>query len=124
MGYDPMAYRVINRRQVFAYQISYLKKRFGEAAAEVRKLAGMVDAGFEPLAWLDCTASVIHLVRGLGFRKPQYGTRWSSREVQRLSRRAKWKNPAKIPVDELVYYWSARKFFEVCVKYRLGIIFT
>jgi hypothetical protein len=121
MGCDPTAFAMRDGEMIYADNIPEILAQFVAASEQVQRLAGSVDAFLAADCSLDCSACERHLARALGFQRIPRGKWWPPEEVQSIASAAHWPDPATIPPDELLAYWSARRFFELCVRNHLGI---
>lgn len=92
---------------------------FRNASEEVIRLAGSVDDGLSS-GDLVCSPSDGYLRAAIG-EYPRGGGIILPEEVQSLGATAKWEIPPPEEAEYLWAYWSALKFFELCLKHHLGI---
>jgi hypothetical protein len=88
---------------------------FAAAMREVQEAAGSADAFLED-GGLHLSACKRELARATGERLD--GERWSGEQAAAVCTRARWE--VTIATD-LVGYWSARRFLEVCREQGLGV---
>jgi hypothetical protein len=98
-----------------------LAAAFTEAVRQVGERANKVD-GFLEMGSLDCPACIDFLRQALG-RTPRSGEIWSPKELRALWDAAQWPELEAVSPDLHWAYWSAQKFLEVCVQFRLGVSF-
>jgi len=97
-----------------------LQAAFEQASAKVKELAGDVE-WMLATGGLDVSTCGDLLYKATGFSAwDEKG--WSPRKVKKADDYAIWDFEA--PKDDLVSYWSARKFLEVCAELGLGIRFS
>ena len=92
---------------------------FTNAAEEVNRLAGSVDAGLYD-GGLVCSTSVGFLMQAVG-EFPRGGGVILPEEVQERGAVANWSLPGPNESHSLWGYWAAFKFFELCIRHNLGI---
>ncbi len=97
-----------------------LRAAFEQASAEFEALAGEVD-WMLAVGGLDVSTCGEMVERATGMSAwDEKG--WSSRKVRKANEYANW--DFEFPKDDLISYWSARKFLEVCAELGLGIQFS
>ncbi len=97
-----------------------LRMAFEQASADVAAMAGDVD-WMLATGGLDVSTCADLLHNATGFSAwDEKG--WSPRKVRKATNSANW--DFEVPEDDLVSYWSARKFLEVCAELGLGIKFS
>lgn len=126
MGWDAYAtypsgrYLLKNWRTDHRLTSNRLRTAFEQASAEVEVLTGDVD-WMLATGGLDVSTCGELLYKATGFSAwDEKG--WSPRKVKRANHAAIW--DFEVPKDDLVPYWSARKFLEVCAELGLGIRFS
>lgn len=93
---------------------------FQAAEEEARTLGGGVDI-FLSLGSLNCGQAKQFFEEAVGRHFDDTTQILPAADFRRLAEQSRWPDPADVPLDELWAYWSARKFFEVCVAHGLGI---
>jgi hypothetical protein len=74
------------------------------------------------LGSIDCGLSQQYFQEAIGRQiDPKTMGIWLPDEVRQLAAQARWPDPDSIPVANRGYYWTARKFLEVCVEHGLGV---
>lgn len=122
MGWDASAdAKKIYNKNNNRYQLSNKKQRFAfkEAFEFVKSEAGQVD-GFLDMGGLDCSACAKMLEQATG--RSCFGDGWKSDEIQQIYEMSNW--DFHFDKEKAWAYWSARKFLELCAKFKLAVTFN
>lgn len=117
MGYDIDAFIGAVPLEVWETTVA---AAFEAAEGEARVLGGGVDL-FLHMGSLDCGLSKHYFEEAVGRRFDDTTQILPAAEFRKLAEKARWPDPADVPPGDLWGYWSARKFFDVCVAHGLGI---
>lgn len=97
-----------------------LREAFERSSAEVEALTGSADCLLATGA-LDVSTCADLLKRATG-DNPWDEKGWKPRKVKQANEYANWE--FEVHEDDIVAYWSARKFLEICAELGLGVRFS
>lgn len=96
---------------------------FKNAETYVRRKSGGYVDGYLRMGALDCSDCGRMLEKATGKSVcNENESRWSVAVVKEINKNANW--DFDYSSEETLYYWSARKFLEVCAKAGLAIRFS
>ncbi len=118
MGWDAHTNAKINWNK---RQLSNKEQRiaFKEAFDFVKLEAGQVD-GYLDMAGLDCSACAKMLEKATG--RDCWGNDWKSNEIQSILEKSNFY--FEFSKEDAWAYWSAKKFIELCAKFKLTVTFS
>ena len=103
----------------FKFRDEELAKKFKYASREVKKMTGYVDACLDGGALI---TSISGIMLSKASKISAINIDWSVDQVQKIDAVIDW--DFDYLLENIWAYWSARKFFEVCVSNNLGISFS
>ena len=103
------------------HQLSNKEQRvaFKEAFEYVKSEAGQVD-WYLDMAGLDCSACAEMLEKATG--KDCWGDDWKSNDIQSIYENSNW--DFEFSKEDAWAYWSAKKFLELCAKFKFTVTFS
>jgi phage FluMu protein Com len=96
-----------------------LNNAFSKADEFVKKKAGSVDC-YLFMAGLDCSACAKMLEEATG--KSCYDDDWEAKNIEKIYLKSNWNFEYK--QEDTWAYWSAKKFLELCSKFKLTVTFS
>jgi hypothetical protein len=96
-----------------------MRKAFNNADKFVKSKTGTVD-WYLHMAGLDCSSCAEMLQKATG--RDCWGEDWKSEKIEKINESANW--DFEYSTDEAWAYWSAKKFLELCAKFKLSVEFS